>query len=93
MESNLEQKYDKKIIETKTVVAGLKFIAENPNLTQEELNKGLLELGCNFTFEDIQRQFPEKVSLFEGMNKGIAISFIVRLVEFDILHMHSLMYL
>lgn len=53
------------------VVAGLKFIAENQTISQQELTAGLLELGCNFTLEDIEKQFKsssEKIS--EGMSKG-----------------------
>lgn len=52
-----------------TVIEGLKFIAENQTLSQEELVKGLLDLGCNFTLEDIKKQFPAPSRLFEGMRK------------------------
>lgn len=53
------------------VIAGLKFIAENQTISQEELTAGLLELGCNFTLEDIKNQdtAPE-INLFDGMNQG-----------------------
>lgn len=53
------------------VIAGLKFIAENQTISQEELTAGLLELGCNFTLEDIKNQVttPE-TSLFAGMSRG-----------------------
>ncbi len=58
----------KEIIITKEmVVSGLKFIAEHPNMEQEQLISELIKLGCNFTFEDIRKQFPEKVKLFPGM--------------------------
>ena len=54
------------------VIEGLKFIAENQTLNQEELVKGLLEIGCNFTLEEVKNQAPldNKDSLFEGMKKG-----------------------
>ena len=53
------------------VIAGLKFIAENQTISQEELTAGLLELGCNFTLEDIKNQdtAPE-INLFDGMSQG-----------------------
>ncbi len=58
------------VITMGAVIAGLKFIAENPSISQEDLISGLLELGCNFTLEDINRQFPEPGLLFPGMAKG-----------------------
>lgn len=53
------------------VIAGFKFIAENQTISQEELTAGLLELGCNFTLEDIKNQdtAPE-INLFDGMSQG-----------------------
>lgn len=53
------------------VIAGLKFITENQTISQEELTAGLLELGCNFTLEDIKNQVttPE-INLFDGMSQG-----------------------
>lgn len=53
------------------VIAGLKFIAENQTISQEELTAGLLELGCNFTLEYIKNQVttPE-INLFDGMSQG-----------------------
>ena len=53
------------------VIAGLKFIAENQTISQKELTAGLLELGCNFTLEDIKNQVttPE-INLFDGMSQG-----------------------
>ena len=58
-------------IPQKLVIAGLKFIAENQTISQEELTAGLLELGCNFTLEDIKNQVttPE-INLFDGMSQG-----------------------
>lgn len=58
------------IIAMPTVIEGLKFIAENKTLNQKELIKGLLDLGCNFTFEDIKKQFPNGGKVYEGMKKG-----------------------
>lgn len=58
------------VITMPTVIEGLKFIAENQTLSQEELIKGLLDLGCNFTLEDIKKQFPNSGLLLEGMKKG-----------------------
>ncbi len=52
------------------VIKGLKFIAEHPEMEQEKLVDGLLALGCNFTFSDIDEQFPEKEPIREGVKKG-----------------------
>lgn len=60
----------KKVIDSQDVIAGLKFIAEHQSMSSEELKEGLLQLGCNFSLDDIRQQFPEQVNLFEGMNKG-----------------------
>ena len=76
-----EAGYKKRVVQTRAngeqvvitmgaVIAGLKFIAENPSISQEDLISGLLELGCNFTLDDINRQFPEPGLLFPGMAKG-----------------------
>ena len=61
---------EKKPITSEEVISGLKFIAEHRSMSQEELINGLLELGCNFSLEDIEQQFPERIKLFEGMKKG-----------------------
>lgn len=52
------------------VVDGLKFIAEHRDLSQEELIDGLLDLGCSFNYDDINKQFPEEESIPEGLLKG-----------------------
>ena len=52
------------------VVSGLKFIAENQSLRQDELISGLLKIGCNFTLEDINKQIPADVDIFKGMQEG-----------------------
>ena len=52
------------------VVSGLKFIAENQSLSQDELISGLLKIGCNFTLEDINKQIPADVDIFKGMQEG-----------------------
>ena len=62
-------KSDGKITKEK-VVAGLKFIAEHQDMEQTELIQGLLALGCDFTLEDINQQFPTPKLLFEGMAEG-----------------------
>ena len=61
---------EKKPITLEVVISGLKFIAEHQSMNQEELINGLLELGCNFSLEDIEQQFPEEIKLFEGMKQG-----------------------
>ena len=74
-----EDDYAKKIEAAKTgdntitkekVVDGLKFIAENQNMSQEELIDGLIDLGCTFSLDDIKNQFPEEVSISSGMKEG-----------------------
>lgn len=52
------------------VIAGLKFIMENPDISQVELVTGLLELGCNFNWDEFHRRFPEEALLFPGMKWG-----------------------
>ena len=61
---------DKKAITLEEVVNGLKFIAANRTMSQEELIEGLLKLGCNFTLDDIKQQFPEDNEIFEGLKQG-----------------------
>ena len=51
------------------VIRGLRFIAENQLISQEELIEGLLKLGCTFSLEDIDKQFPSDITLFEGMRQ------------------------
>ena len=57
-------------ITSNTVIKGLKFIAENQNLTQEELVDGLISLGCNFTMDDINKIVSANTSIYEGLAKG-----------------------
>ena len=60
-------------IDIDTVIDGLKFIYENPGLTQEQLLLGLLMVGCYFTYEDYHRQFPEMVGtgdVYDGLRDG-----------------------
>ncbi|MBQ6323225.1 MAG: hypothetical protein IJI22_00135 [Bacilli bacterium] len=61
---------EKIIITKEAVINGLKYIAENQNTTQDELIDGLLQLGCNFTLDDINDQFPESINLIDGMKTG-----------------------
>lgn len=49
------------------VIAWLKFIAEHPKMEPNELIDNLINLGCNFTFEDIDKQCPKGVLLHPGM--------------------------
>lgn len=44
---------DGKEIKEENVVYGLKFIAENPDISQDDLVKGLVDRGCVFTINDI----------------------------------------
>lgn len=46
----------------KKVVTGLKFIAEHPDMDQDQLIAGLIDLWCIFTFEDIKKQIPNEQS-------------------------------
>lgn len=57
-------------ITKENVVAGLKFIAEHQDMEQNQLIHELIKLGCNFTMDDINKQFPKKVELFLGMRDG-----------------------
>lgn len=70
----LMQKYripgNKGVITMPLVIEGLKFIYQNQTLSQEELTKCLLELGCTFTFEEINEQFPNKVDIYDGLCTG-----------------------
>ena len=51
--------------------AGLKFIAENPDITQAELINGLMALGCTFTFDDVRSQMhTTEEELFAGIAHG-----------------------
>lgn len=62
---------DEKIVITfPMVIKGLKFIYQNQELNQEELTKCLLELGCTFTFEEIEEQLPDKVNMYDGLCTG-----------------------
>jgi hypothetical protein len=46
-------------IDMPTVLKSLVFIIENRSMPQEEFFDNLLELGCNYTYEDILEQFPD----------------------------------
>ena len=54
------------------VIAGLKFIMDNPDMPQVALVTGLLEIGCNFNWEEFRERFPEEreTLLFPGMRWG-----------------------
>lgn len=59
------------VITKDVVVAGLKFMAEHPKMEWVELVDNLINLGCNFTREDINKQYPNRkgVKLFSGMRE------------------------
>ena len=76
-----EQWYAKKIAESRewlkevritkeNVIAGLKFIVEHQDMEQDQLVDELIKLGCNFTFDDIKKQFPKEVKVFSGIKNG-----------------------
>ena len=53
------------------VITGLKFIAENQNLSYEKLKYDLMLLGLNYTMEEIKAQFSDSlVPMYEGMQQG-----------------------
>lgn len=66
---NISNKNKQKILENRSkgvnivnydnIVSGLKFIIENPSVSEDELIDGLLDTGCNFDFEDIKDQFQK----------------------------------
>ena len=47
-------------ITEEAVVAGLKFLMESEGLPHEKVVLGLLMLDCNFTFEDLHKQFSNE---------------------------------
>lgn len=59
------------------VIAGLKFIAEHQDMEQEDLLNALLDLGCDFSLDDVRRALENsdnKDNLFGGMAKGSMIA-------------------
>ncbi len=62
----------KKKITMEAVIAGLKFIAENRELSDDALADGLAKLGCDWTFDDWNEQFANapQISLFTGVRLG-----------------------
>ena len=56
------------------VIEGLKYICEHREVTQEELIDSLIELGCNFTLEDVRREIAktekEPVTIDKGLRTG-----------------------
>lgn len=58
------------MITMELVIRGLKFIAENRDMSDRELADGLRGLGCSFTWSDFGQQFPNASEpLFEGMRR------------------------
>ena len=70
----LEKNHEPKIITMAKVVEGLKLIAENRRLSQEELQILLLEHGIDFTLEDVRRLMAQitvkETLLLDGMRDG-----------------------
>ena len=74
-----EAGYVQKVEEAKTgdstitkekVINGLKFIAENQNISHDELVDGLINLGCTFSLDDVKNQFPEDALNEPDMRAG-----------------------
>ena len=42
-----------------SVLNWLTFVSENSNMLQDELFDKLLEMGCNYTYNDLLEQFPD----------------------------------
>ena len=61
---------DTENITEEKIISGLKFIAENRDLTQDELIDGLIDLGCNFSLDDINKVFPPIKNMAEQMEAG-----------------------
>ena len=59
-----------KEITMEPVIAGLRFIAENRDLSTEDLIAGLKGLGCDWTFDDWYAQFDSEVLISDGMQRG-----------------------
>ena len=57
-------------IKMEKVIEALKFIAEHRSMGFKQLREELIKLGCTFTFDDIKRQCPEDILLFDGMGEG-----------------------
>ena len=58
------------VISMPTVIDGLKFMAENQDMDHMSFVQGLLDLGCNFTVDDMNLQFQEKKPVYECMKEG-----------------------
>lgn len=63
------REWKESIITKDAVINGLKFIAEHPDMEQNQLIDELIAIWCNFTLEDIEKQFPDW-NLFSGMKQG-----------------------
>ena len=61
-----------KKITMEAVITGLKFIAENLEISDDALVDGLAKLGCDWTYDDWANQFANapKIPLFTGMRIG-----------------------
>ncbi len=54
------------------VIAGLRFIAENRNLSTDDLADGLAKLGCDWNWDDWHARFDRtpKILFYEGIRMG-----------------------
>ena len=62
-------------INMEQVIIGLRFIAENRNLSTDELADGLERLGCGWSWDEFNDQFGDspEIGLFNGMRLGAII--------------------
>lgn len=75
-----EAEYERRVMESNhgepvelnqdVIVEGLKFIAEHRDISQDELFDALLEIGCNFTLEDVKREM-ERTDNHGTVNQGL----------------------
>ena len=71
LETNRETGINK--ITAALVASGLKYImSKSGGTSREELVDGLLAIGCNYTLDEVNAQFPESQGhlLFDGMRQG-----------------------
>lgn len=62
---------EEKEITPEKIVNGLKYIAEHTTQTQDELVKGLENLNCFWTYNDVIDQLKFECNFQEGMRTGI----------------------
>lgn len=64
------------------IVAGLKYIAEHQDMYAFEILDDLIALGCDFTLDDVYKQFPKDGELFQFMKEGYLWSGAYVIVQF-----------